>query len=536
MKIGALSTVVSSVETGRRPRGGVSNKTGSIPSLGGEHLNSNGGFHLEKLKFIDEKFFRTLKTGVIKKHTILIVKDGSTTGKTSYVGDDFPFEEAAVNEHVFALKIDSSLADSRYVFNFLKSPRGQREILKDLRGAAISGISKRFIDRVEIPLPPIQDQMRAAHLLDVVYELILQRKRQLKELETFLKSVFLQMFGDPIKNEKGWVISTLSDLLIQIDSGTSPKCEVRPAAMNEWGVLKLGSITSCLYDEKENKALPAVFTPKQRDEVKAGDLLFSRKNTYDLVAACAFVFETRPRLLMPDLIFRLVFRKDAAINPIYIWKLLTNSRQRNKIQSHASGAAGSMPNISKASLNTIELPIPPLPLQDKFSAIVTKVESVKSDYKRSILDLENLYAALSEQAFKGKLDLSKIPLAAARPEAKVETVLPTVSMSTTHSTIHLPEIDFLLSGWEDRNKIEGLLGTWLDAYHIQLAGGIFDASQFYSAAQSRLSEVHSENEFELGNEGYDHIKNWVFDALAKGKLCQEYNEETNRIQLLATQI
>ena len=175
-------------------------------------------------------------------------------------------------------------------------------------------------------------------------------------------------------------------------------------------MLKLGAVTSCYFQQNENKALPEDVKPQTKHEIKKGDLLFSRKNTYELVAACAYVFNTRSKLLMPDLIFRFVFKEDAEVNPIFIWKLLTADSQRNKIQSFAAGAAGSMPNISKTNLKKVLLPIPPLEVQNQFAAIVEKVEGLKSQYQQSLTELENLYGALSQKAFKGKLDLSRVIL------------------------------------------------------------------------------------------------------------------------------
>ena len=84
--------------------------------------------------------------------------------------------------------------------------------------------------------------------------------------------------------------------------------------------------------------------------------------------------------------------------------------QSNPIQSLAAGAAGSMPNISKANVKTVRLPIPPLHLQNQFATIVEKVEGIKTRYQQSLTDLESLYGALSQKAFKGELDLSRIQL------------------------------------------------------------------------------------------------------------------------------
>ena len=296
-----------------------------------------------------------------------------------------------------------------YLLRYLKCDWGNAQIRANTEGAVRDSLKFKGLESIKLPLPLLDDQIRIAHLLGKVEGLIAQRKQHLQQLDDLLKSVFLEMFGDPVRNEKRWKKKSVSALLSDIDSGWSPKCEARMASVDEWCVLKLGAVTNCVYKDCENKALPENIEPKKQHEVKVGDLLFSRKNTYDLVAACAYVFQTRPKMLLPDLIFRFVFNESAEINPIYIWKLLICDSQRKKIQSLAAGAAGSMPNISKTNLKKVELPIPPLAIQNQFAAIVEKVEGIKFRYQHSLTDLENIYDALSQKAFKGELDLSHIP-------------------------------------------------------------------------------------------------------------------------------
>lgn len=301
----------------------------------------------------------------------------------------------------------STEIDIAYVFQYFKS---NMQVLENgFKGAGLKHISKGYLSNIKISYPEdIRQQQRIAHLLGKIEDLIDQRKQHLQQLDDLIKSVFLKMFGDPVRNDRGWNKKPFSELLEDIQSGKSPKCEARVAEDHEWGVLKLGAVTRCRFNETENKALPQGVAPSNRDEVKTGDLLFSRKNTYELVAACAYVFGTRPKLLMPDLIFRFQFKSDALVNPIFMWKLLTNDSQRKAIQSLASGAAGSMPNISKANLKTVRLPIPPLHLQNHFSTVVEKVEGLKSHIQQSLFDLEALYGTLSQQAFNGELDLMRL--------------------------------------------------------------------------------------------------------------------------------
>ncbi len=410
----------------------------------------------------------------------------------------------------------------------------------------------------EIPVPSLDEQIRIAHLLGKVEGLIVQRKQHLQHLDDLLKSVFLEMFGDPVRNEKGWDKKQFSELLDDIESGKSPKCEAREAAADEWGVLKLSAVTRGRFDENENKALPQDVLPSVRDEVKAGDLLFSRKNTYDLVAACAYVFKARPKLLMPDLIFRFVFKKNAEINPIFIWKLLICDSQRKRIQSLAAGAAGSMPNISKANLKTVLLPIPPWPLQNQFATIVEKVEGIKSLYQQSLTDLEALYGALSQQAFRGELDLSRVPLPTQSidPVAIGDQATVPEPVVRTVPAIHLPDTGNLLAALENSEARKALIAEWLEAYRQQLGDALFSVQDFMAAVsdrltewlqtvvedegvtdeqKNRLAEFYPSNDVGLDVNDYEHIKKWVFEALAAGALTQGGNKGGNRIELKAVQ-
>jgi len=337
---------------------------------------------------------------IVSKGTLLF-SFKLTIGKMAFAGCDL-----FTNEAIASFKIkDKKKLYAEYLYYALKSVK--------LAGANQAAMGKtlnsKSLAEIKVPVPEeYDDQIRIAHLLGKVEGLIAQRKQHLQQLDELLKSVFLDMFGDPVRNEKGWDKKPFEKLLLNIDSGWSPKCEARKATQDEWGVLKLGAVTSCNYLENKNKALPDAPDSKRHHEIKPGDLLFSRKNTYALVAACTYVFETRPKLLMSDLIFRFVLKDKKEANSLYLWKLLTSDSQRRKIQSLAVGAAGSMPNISKTNLKQVLLPIPPIDLQNQFAIIVEKVEGIKVQYKQNLTELKNLYGTLSQKAFNEELDLSRI--------------------------------------------------------------------------------------------------------------------------------
>ena len=252
-------------------------------------------------------------------------------------------------------------------------------------------------------LPPLEEQRRIAAILDQAETLRTQRRTALALLDSLTQSLFLDMFGDPVANPKGWQRLPLSALVEKIDSGWSPVCLDRRAEEGEWAVLKLGAITSCEFKPQENKALPPDIAPVESIEVKPGDLLFSRKNTYELVAACALVNQTPARLMMSDLIFRFRLNASSAVIPQYLHRLLTYATKRQEVQKLAGGSAGSMPNISKAKLLDFLIEVPPLPLQQTFATRIASIEALKTTHRHALAALDALFASLQQRAFTGAL-------------------------------------------------------------------------------------------------------------------------------------
>jgi type I restriction enzyme, S subunit len=327
------------------------------------------------------------------KVPIPVIIFGDHTRCFKYI--NFPFAIGADGIKVLKPRVQS---DARYLFYFLRQLN-----LPD------AGYDRHFkyLKRSQIILPPLDEQHRIAAILDKADALREKRRRAIAKLDTLLQSVFLEMFGDPVTNPKKWKRVKLNEILDSIDSGWSPNCLDRSAEKNEWGVLKLGAVTSCNYLENENKALPPGLTPKPELEVKSCDLLFSRKNTYDLVGACAFVFETRSKLMLSDLIFRLRLKDGHVVSPEFLWALLTHPGKRKQVQSLASGSAGSMPNISKSRLMNFQIELPPENLQSKFAAQVRAIQLLSNKLRVTQTCFNSLFFSLQQRAFTDKLFTQK---------------------------------------------------------------------------------------------------------------------------------
>lgn len=345
--------------------------------------------------YITEEALTNSSTNKVPKGTILLVTR-TGVGKVSTAGFDLCF-----SQDITAIKPNLSKLDSRYLVHFLRTKRSHFERLA--RGATIKGITREVVTSLDIPLPSLSDQKRIANILDETDVIRSKRLESVELMSGLAQSIFLEMFGEPVSNTKEWKRVAFGELLDKIESGWSPSCLDRAAREDEWGVLKLGAVTKCTFIDSENKALPALVKPVPELEVRAGDLLFTRKNTYQLVAACALVHETRPRLMIPDLIFRLRLRQDAGLDECYLHQLLIHPNKRAQIQKLASGSAGSMPNISKARLSTVDIEVPPLELQKQFRKRIVAVEQLVMKQRDGMNELNSLLSSLQYRAFKGEL-------------------------------------------------------------------------------------------------------------------------------------
>ncbi|MGB9693394.1 MAG: restriction endonuclease subunit S [Fervidobacterium sp.] len=363
-----LSQILSSLESGGRPKGGASLDNKGIPSLGAEHLDSNGGFNFKSVKYIPEDYFNGLKNGIIEKENILIVKDGATTGKVSFVTEEFPFEKASVNEHVFLLKIDKAKAYPKFAFHYLKSPQGQRDILRDFRGATVGGISRGFVDFVKFELPPLPDQLHIANLLSKAENLIAQRKESIRLLDEFLKSTFLEMFGDPVRNEKGWEVCILSELG-SLDRGVS---KARPRNSPEllggiYPLIQTGDVTNAGIYITAYKQTYSELGLKQSKLWPKGTMLITIAANIAQTSILSF------DACFPDSVVGFVTntKKARVLYVHFLFKFF-----QALLESKASQTA--QKNINLEILRNLKVPCPSLELQTQFAHIVEKTEALKT--------------------------------------------------------------------------------------------------------------------------------------------------------------
>lgn len=456
---------------------------------------------------------------VVKKGTLLF-SFKLTIGKMAFAGCDLFTNEAIA---AFAIKDEKELHPGFLYYALQSATYGGSN-------QAVMGktLNSKSLAEIKIPVPPLDDQIRIADLLGKVEGLIAQRKQHLQQLDDLLKSVFLEMFGDPVRNERGWKIGSLGSYG-SFKNGLNFGKGESGVTVRYLGVGDFKS-KAALDDFDSLGFIELNELPAEDYFLHDSDLLFVRSNgNRELVGRCMAVYPGKERATYSGFCIRYRIT-DASLLAIYVAHLFRSAAFRRVLLQGGQGA--NIQNINQLILSGLPIPVPDEGLQNQFAAIVEKVEALKSRYQQSLTDLEALYGALSQLAFKGELDLSRV----ASPATPIEGESPVaaaVPAPITKPVIELPETDLLLAALQDRTQLAPLLRFWLDAYRAQLGHAVFSLESFIAAAQTRLAELHPDNDFELDANDYEHIKAWVFEALAVGALTQVFDDDGNRIELKA---
>ncbi|MFE9172004.1 hypothetical protein ACFYNZ_21355 [Streptomyces kebangsaanensis] len=201
---------------------------------------------------------------------------------------------------------------------------------------------------------------------------------------------------------EGWAWAIVGDLLVRSDAGKSFKCESRPAALNEWGIIKVSAMTWGEFRPDENKALLDEELVNQDYEINAGDILVSRANTVEHVGAPVLVGEVRPRLLLSDKSLRL--KLGSAIDRKWFIHWLRSPAIRKAVAAKASGTSDSMRNISQSDLHAIALPVPPADEQrritDALEERLARLVKIESRLRATQARLEALHEEVLDSSFR----------------------------------------------------------------------------------------------------------------------------------------
>ena len=188
-----LSNVIQPLTSGSRPAGGGTVEDEGVFSIGGEHITNDGTMDFSSPVHVPFDHYERIRTEAeVEPHDILINKDGANTGKLALVREDNLIKPSCINEHVFRVRTKNDLIDSHFLFYWLFSPQGQRQIQALVQGSAQPGINQRISRQVLVALPPTADEQKAiAEILDAV-DAAIERTRAAIDKAQLLKRGLMQ--------------------------------------------------------------------------------------------------------------------------------------------------------------------------------------------------------------------------------------------------------------------------------------------------------------------------------------------------------
>ncbi|MUK78796.1 restriction endonuclease [Aliivibrio fischeri] len=295
---------------------------------------------------------------------------------------------------------DPKRLDRSYLAHYLRSNRFVSWISEQVAGAKMPRVSMKVFWEHEIPLPPLKEQKRIAAILDKADAIRQKRKQAIELADEFLRSVFLDMFGDPVANPKGWEVSTLNTYGSFKNGMNFSKGEVG----NELHCIGVGDFKS--FDRISGTAtLSTIHLNDMPDKgylLQNNDLLFVRSNgNKALVGRCVSVHPGDEEITYSGFCIRYRIEKTECLEADFV-----NYCLRIPSMNHAmlkGGQGANIQNINQQTLSALAFPIPPFELQKEFSSIVQSYQAATDRVQKVKSSSNELFNALSQKAFSGQL-------------------------------------------------------------------------------------------------------------------------------------
>ena len=341
---------------------------GDIPWVSPKDMKTNCIQETED-RISEEAISRSATKLVGPNSVLVVVRSGILAHSlpVATVGRDVAF-----NQDIKAITPKNGLLLPEFIFWMLKAR--QPEILNFgvKKGATVHSLSNRFLEGLRFALPPVEEQRRIVALLSRAAEIRRRAGIARATARAIIPALFLDAFGDPATNPKGWPVVPLGDAVKRITGGKNLQAG---NGSSRYRIMKVSAVTSGVLKPEEFKPAPDGYGPVSEHLVREGDFLFSRANTSELVGAVAMVHETPDDLLLPDKIWRIEWDHNRIV-PAYAYSLLGSSEIKRIFATVASGTSDSMKNISQAKLTQVPITVPPIALQTAFAKQAQRIESL----------------------------------------------------------------------------------------------------------------------------------------------------------------
>ena len=292
-----------------------------------------------------------------EKPYIAVVKDGAGIGRTMLL----PEKTSVIGTMQYILPNEKVIP--KYLYYVIR----YMHLEKYFTGATIPHIYFKDYKREEFNLCDLSEQEKIVSTLSKIEKIITHRKQQLEKLDLLVKARFVEMFGEPILNEKGWNMVTIGDIVTEVKYGTS-----KPAVEGgKYPYLRMNNLTYDGHLDLTN--LKMIDIPDSEIEkciVHRGDVLFNRTNSIELVGKTC-VFDKDEDMVIAGYIIRV--RLKSIMLPIVLSYFMNTDALKKKLRNMAKGAVNQA-NINAQEFKSINIYLPPIELQTQFADFVKQVD------------------------------------------------------------------------------------------------------------------------------------------------------------------
>ncbi|MGY2135530.1 restriction endonuclease subunit S [Pseudomonas reactans] len=361
-----------------------------------ERFNNSGeGLPLIRIRDVVEGASDTYYSGDYKSE--FLINNGD-----ALIGMDGQFNlacwrggPALLNQRVCKIKATDERLDQSYLLRVL--PLALKEIEDRTPFVTVKHLSVKSLREIEISLPPLSEQRRIAAILDKADALRAKRRETIAKLDQLLKSVFLEMFGDPVTNPKGWAgNTTLGDIALDMQYG--PRFHNEAYSLNGIKIVRITDLSQT--GELDFDAMPRMDVEDDvqvRFMLQPGDIIFAR--TGATVGKVALIQASDPPSIAGAYFIRI--QVNNLVLPEYVFAALRTKTIQKFIAEKSRQAA--QQNFSGPGLRKLPMPVPPLELQLHFAGLARKIEQQRRALQEHIEQQDALFASLQDRAFNGEL-------------------------------------------------------------------------------------------------------------------------------------
>lgn len=285
------------------------------------------------------------------------------------------------------LRPRSEVTDSAYLFHWVRSPRFVGEMVRRATGASYPAVSDRIVCESKIPLPPLPQQRRIADILDKADALRAKHRAALAQLDTLTQSIFLDMFGDPATNPKGWPVGTLRSLGRVTTGGTPPS---KREGMFDGAIpfITPGDLES---DQSIKRTVTNAGAKASRTVDAGATLVCCIGATIGKVGKSIVPSAFNQQINAVEWGERMHAEYGCAVMRFFKPTII------------AWGSSTTLPILKKSSFERIEIPVPPVTDQQEFALRIEGVERVRTTHRVALSTSNELFSALQTMAFRGGL-------------------------------------------------------------------------------------------------------------------------------------